>query len=160
MAIAYISIGSNLGNRQRNCLRAIELLEKRGIIAKKKSSMYETEPWGVKDQPQFINMALEVETELEPHELLRTLKDVEREFGRRVTFKWGPRIIDLDILLFNDLFLREDDLQIPHPLMHERDFVLKPLCEIAPERIHPQLKVSICDLLQELAKSEIRNSKS
>lgn len=160
MAIAYISIGSNLGNRQRNCLRAIELLEKRGIIVKKKSSMYETEPWGVKDQPQFINMALEVETELEPHELLRTLKDVEREFGRRVTFKWGPRIIDLDILLFNDLFLREDDLQIPHPLMHERDFVLKPLCEIAPERIHPLLKVSICDLLQELANSEIRNSKS
>mgnify|MGYP001044482987 CR=1 FL=1 len=160
MAIAYIGIGSNLGNRQKNCLRAIELLEKRGIIVKKKSSMYETEPWGVKDQPQFINMALEVETELEPHELLRTLKDVEREVGRGVTFKWGPRIIDLDILLFNDLFLREDNLQIPHPLMHERDFVLKPLCEIAPERIHPLLKVSICDLLQELAKSEIRNSKS
>lgn len=153
MAIAYISIGSNLGNRQRNCLRAIELLEKRGIIVKKKSSMYETEPWGVKDQPQFINMALEVETGLEPHELLRTLKDVEREVGREVTFKWGPRIIDLDILLFNDLFLREDNLQIPHPLMHKRDFVLKPLCEIAPERIHPLLKVSICDLLQELAKS-------
>jgi len=160
VAIAYIGIGSNLGNRQKNCLRAIELLEKRGIIVKKKSSMYETEPWGVKDQPQFINMALEVETELEPHELLRTLKDVEREVGRGVTFKWGPRIIDLDILLFNDLFLREDNLQIPHPLMHERDFVLKPLCEIAPERIHPLLKVSICDLLQELAKSEIRNSKS
>jgi 2-amino-4-hydroxy-6-hydroxymethyldihydropteridine diphosphokinase len=153
VAIAYISIGSNLGNRQKNCLRAIEFLEKRGIIVKKKSSMYETKPWGVKDQPQFINMALEVETELEPHELLRTLKDVEKEVGRGATFKWGPRIIDLDILLFNDLFLREDNLQIPHPLMHERDFVLKPLCEIAPERIHPLLKVSICDLLQELEKS-------
>jgi 2-amino-4-hydroxy-6-hydroxymethyldihydropteridine diphosphokinase len=153
VAIAYISIGSNLGNRQKNCLRAIEFLEKRGIIVKKKSSMYETKPWGVKDQPQFINMALEVETELEPHELLRTLKDIEKEVGRGATFKWGPRIIDLDILLFNDLFLREDNLQIPHPLMHERDFVLKPLCEIAPERIHPLLKVSICDLLQELEKS-------
>jgi 2-amino-4-hydroxy-6-hydroxymethyldihydropteridine diphosphokinase len=153
MAIAYIGIGSNLGNRQKNCLRAIELLEERGIIVKKKSSMYETEPWGVKNQPQFINMALEIETELEPHELLRTLKDVEKEVGRGVTFKWGPRIIDLDILLFNDLFLREDNLQIPHPLMHERDFVLKPLCEIAPERIHPLLKVSICDLLHELEKS-------
>ncbi|HYA11519.1 MAG TPA: 2-amino-4-hydroxy-6-hydroxymethyldihydropteridine diphosphokinase [Thermodesulfovibrionales bacterium] len=153
MAIAYIGIGSNLGNRQKNCLRAIELLEKKDITVKKRSSMYETEPWGVKDQPQFINMALEVETELEPHELLKILKDVEREVGRGVTFKWGPRMIDLDILLFNDLFLREDNLQIPHPLMHERDFVLKPLCEIAPDRIHPLLKVSMCDLLKKLEKS-------
>jgi 2-amino-4-hydroxy-6-hydroxymethyldihydropteridine diphosphokinase len=153
VAIAYIGIGSNLGNRQKNCLRAIEFLEKRGIIVKKRSSMYETEPWGVKDQPQFINMALEVETGLEPHELLRILKDVEKEVGRGATFKWGPRIIDLDILLFNDLFLRGDNLQIPHPLMHKRDFVLKPLCEIAPERIHPLLKVKMCDLLQELEKS-------
>ena len=153
MAIAYIGIGSNLGNRQKNCLRAIELLEKRGTIVKKRSSMYETEPWGVKDQPQFINMAIEIETELEPHELLRILKDVEREVGRGVTFKWGPRIIDLDILLFDDLFLRGDNLQIPHALMHERDFVLKPLCEIAPDRIHPLLKVSMCDLLKKLTKS-------
>jgi len=153
VAIAYIGIGSNLGNRQKNCLRAIELLEKKDITVKKRSSMYETEPWGVKDQPQFINMALEVETELEPHELLKILKDVEREVGRGVTFKWGPRMIDLDILLFNDLFLREDNLQIPHPLMHERDFVLKPLCEIAPDRIHPLLKVSMCDLLKKLEKS-------
>jgi 2-amino-4-hydroxy-6-hydroxymethyldihydropteridine diphosphokinase len=153
MAIAYISIGSNLGNRQKNCLRAIELFEEKGIIVKKRSSMYETEPWGVKDQPQFINMVLEIETELEPHELLRILNDVERKVGRGTTFKWGPRIIDLDILLFNDLFLREDNLQIPHPLMHERDFVLKPLCEIAPDRIHPLLKVKMRDLLQELEKS-------
>jgi 2-amino-4-hydroxy-6-hydroxymethyldihydropteridine diphosphokinase len=152
VAIAYIGIGSNLGNRQKNCLRAIELLEKRGTIVKKRSSMYETEPWGVKDQPQFINMAIEIETELEPHELLRILKDVEREVGRGVTFKWGPRIIDLDILLFDDLFLRGDNLQIPHPLMYERDFVLKPLCEIAPDRIHPLLKVSMCDLLKRLEK--------
>jgi 2-amino-4-hydroxy-6-hydroxymethyldihydropteridine diphosphokinase len=153
MAIAYISIGSNLGNRQKNCLRAIELFEEKGIIVKKRSSMYETEPWGVKDQPQFINMALEIETELEPHERLRILNNVEREVGRGTTFKWGPRIIDLDILLFNDLFLREDNLKIPHPLMHERDFVLKPLCEIAPDRIHPLLKVKMRDLLQELEKS-------
>lgn len=153
MATAYIGIGSNLGNRQKNCLRSIELLEKRGIIVKKRSSMNETEPWGVKDQPQFINMAIEIETELGPHELLRILKDVEREVGRGATFKWGPRIIDLDILLFNDLFLREDNLQIPHPLMHERDFVLKPLCEIAPDRIHPLLKVSMFNLLKRLEKS-------
>ena len=150
MATAYIGIGSNLGNRQENCLRAIELLEKEGIVIKKRSSMHETEPWGVKDQPRFINMAIEIETGLKPEELLRTLKNVERELGREESFKWGPRSIDLDILLFDDLILKEDDLEIPHPLMHERDFVLKPLCEIAPDRIHPVLKKKICDLVQEL----------
>src|SRR4030066_2062071 len=153
MAIVYIGIGSNLGNRQKNCSRAIELLEKRGIVVKKMSSMYETEPWGLTDQPQFINRALEVETELEPDHLLRTLKDIEREIGRGETFKWGPRIIDFDIILFDDLVLRDHSLQIPHPLMQERGFVLKPLCEIAPEKIHPLLKVKKCDLLEKLQKS-------
>lgn len=150
MAIAYIGIGSNLGNRQENCLHAIELLEEKGIIVKKRSSMHETEPWGVKDQPRFINMTIEIETGLEPKEFLRILKNVERELGREKSFKWGPRSIDLDILLFDDLVLKEDDLEIPHPFMHERDFVLKPLCEIAPDRIHPVLKKKICDLVQEL----------
>lgn len=150
MAIAYIGIGSNLGNRQENCLHAIELLEEKGIIVKKRSFMHETEPWGVKDQPRFINMTIEIETGLEPKEFLRILKNVERELGREKSFKWGPRSIDLDILLFDDLVLKEDDLEIPHPFMHERDFVLKPLCEIAPDRIHPVLKKKICDLVQEL----------
>jgi 2-amino-4-hydroxy-6-hydroxymethyldihydropteridine diphosphokinase len=81
------------------------------------------------------------------------LKDIEREVGREETFKWGPRIIDLDILLFNDLFLRDDILQIPHPLMHKRDFVLKPLCEIASDKFHPLLKVRIRNLLQKIEKS-------
>lgn len=153
MIVAYIGIGSNLGNREKNCLRAIELLEKRGIPVKKRSSMYETEPWGIKDQPRFINMAIEIETFFEPGELLRILKEVEREVGRGVSFKWGPRIIDLDILLFGNIFLKEDNLEIPHPLLDKRDFVLKPLCEIAPDMIHPLLKVKICDLLKELGKS-------
>jgi 2-amino-4-hydroxy-6-hydroxymethyldihydropteridine diphosphokinase len=150
VAIAYIGIGSNLGNRQENCLRAVELLEEKGIIVKKRSSMHETEPRGVKDQPRFINMAREIETDLESKELLRILKIVEKELGRKESFKWGPRSIDLDILLFDDLVLKEDDLEIPHPLMHERDFVLKPLCEIAPDIIHPVLKKKIRELLQEL----------
>jgi len=152
MAIAYIGVGSNLGNREKNCYHAIELLEKRRIVVKKKSSLYETEPWGEQDQPQFINMALEVETELEPYKLLRALKAIEKEMGREKTLKWGPRIIDLDILLFDSLFLRDNSLQIPHPLMHERAFVLKPLCEIAPEKIHPLLKARMCDLLEKLQK--------
>lgn len=112
--------------------------------------MHETEPWRVKDQPRFINMAIEIETGLESKELLRILKIVEKELGRKESFKWGPRSIDLDILLFDDLVLKEDDLEIPHPLMHERDFVLKPLCEIAPDIIHPVLKKKICDLVKKL----------
>jgi len=150
VSIAYIGIGSNLGNREENCLRSIALLEKRGITVRKKSSMYETEPWGVKDQPRFMNMAIEIETKLEPKILLRVLKEVEKEMGRERSLRWGPRIIDLDILLFDELIVKEDDLEIPHPLMHERDFVLRPLCEIAPDKIHPLLKVRICDLMQGL----------
>jgi dihydroneopterin aldolase/2-amino-4-hydroxy-6-hydroxymethyldihydropteridine diphosphokinase len=150
MSVVYIGIGSNIGNRQKNCLRAIELLEKRGVIIKERSSMYETEPWGIKDQPKFINMVVEIETVLNPNELLRILKDVEKKVGRKESLKWGPRIIDLDILLVDDIILNEDNLKIPHPLMHKRDFVLQPLCEIAPDIKHPLLKLSINELLQKL----------
>ncbi len=149
---AYIGIGSNLGNRKENCLRAIELLEKKGIIIKKKSSLYETKPWGIEHQPLFLNMAIEIETDLEPEKLLKVLKDIEAEIGRKHTFKWGPRIIDLDILLFNDIIVDKKDLKIPHPLMHKRDFVLKPLSEIAPEINHPLLKCRIDELLQQFVR--------
>jgi len=150
MSVAYIGIGSNLGNRQENCLHAIELLQEKGIIVTKRSSLYETAPWGVKDQPPFLNMTIEIETELEPKVLLRILKDVEKKLGRKKSLKWGPRIIDLDILLVDDLISDGDDLKIPHPLMHKRDFVLRPLCEIAPDVKHPLLKLSIDELLQKL----------
>jgi 2-amino-4-hydroxy-6-hydroxymethyldihydropteridine diphosphokinase len=150
MAIAYIGIGSNLGNRQENCLRAIELLQKKDIIVIKRSSLYETEPWGVKDQPRFINMAIEIDTSLEPKELLKILKNIEKELSREKSSKWGPRIIDLDILLFDDIILNEDNLKIPHPLMQERDFVLRPLCEIAPDIYHPLLKLSMYELMQKI----------
>jgi 2-amino-4-hydroxy-6-hydroxymethyldihydropteridine diphosphokinase len=150
MAIAYIGIGSNLGNRQKNCLRAIELLQKKDIIVTKRSSLYETEPWGVKDQPRFINMAVEIDTSLEPKELLKILKNIEKELGKEKSSKWGPRIIDLDILLFDDIILNEDNLKIPHPLMHERDFVLRPLCEIAPDIYHPLLKMRMYELMQKI----------
>jgi 2-amino-4-hydroxy-6-hydroxymethyldihydropteridine diphosphokinase len=150
---AYIGIGSNLNDREKNCLRALELLQKKEINIIKRSSFYETEPWGVKDQPSFINIAVEIKTEVEPEQLLKILKDIEKEIGRKESFKWGPRVIDLDILLFDDIVLNENNLKIPHPLMHQRDFVLKPLCEIAPNARHPAFKLSIYELLQLYYKS-------
>ncbi|HWR59535.1 MAG TPA: 2-amino-4-hydroxy-6-hydroxymethyldihydropteridine diphosphokinase, partial [Thermodesulfovibrionales bacterium] len=135
MPIAYVGIGSNLGDREENCLKAIRLLSDSGVTFRKQSSMYETEPWGVKTQPRFINMAIEIETDKTPLELLYYLKAIEQDAGRTETGKWGPRVIDLDILLYDDLVINEADLQIPHPHMHERDFVLKPLAEIAPQKI-------------------------
>jgi 2-amino-4-hydroxy-6-hydroxymethyldihydropteridine diphosphokinase len=159
MSTAYIGIGSNLGKRQENCLRAIELIEKKGILIKKRSSLCETEPWGVKDQPLFINMAIEVETDFNPHEFLPVLKDVELEVGREESGRWGPRVIDLDILLFDDIVMEEDGLTIPHPLLHKRDFVLSPLNEIAPNATHPVFKMSVHELLHHLQSADSRSNR-
>lgn len=133
MPDVFIGLGSNLGEREKNCEEAIRLIGESGITVISRSSMYETEPWGVKDQPMFINMVICVRTEREPSELLRELKVVEKKMGRNETKKWGPRIIDLDILLYDDITVDEPDLKIPHPYMFDRDFVMKPLSEIAPE---------------------------
>lgn len=167
MPTAYIGIGSNLGNRLENCLKALDLLERRGIRVTALSSPYETKPWGmdrpeiehpdmVAGQPDFINMAARIETDLgkSPLALLETLQEVEREMGRVRREKWGPRIIDLDILLYGDEVVdipdgTEGRLKVPHPLMHLREFVLKPLAEIAPQAIHPVLKKTISQLLAE-----------
>jgi len=156
MPTVYLGIGSNLGSRRENCLRAIGLLEGRGLKITKRSSLHKTEPWGLKEQPEFINMALEVETELQPAELLTVLKQVERDMGRERSVKWGPRIIDLDILLYDDLIITGGDLTVPHPLMHERAFVLVPLAEIAPSKVHPVFLKKISDLLLDLKRQRSR----
>lgn len=152
MPTVYIGVGSNMGERHKNCLRAIDLLNQKGIFIKKKSSFYITKPWGVKNQPDFINMAVEATTKLDPLDLLDSVKDIEKNIGRKDTFRWGPRIIDLDILLFDDIIFENERLKIPHPLMHVREFVLRPLCEIAPEAVHPVFNLSICELLSLLEK--------
>jgi len=150
MAEVFLGIGSNLGDREENCSRAVDLLEKAGFRVIKRSSHYETEPWGVTDQPKFINMALRAETELSPLEAFRRIKDIEKEMGRVETVRWGPRVIDIDILLYDDVVINEPDLTIPHPHMHERDFVLKPLTEIAPDKKHPVIGKKIKKLLTDL----------
>ncbi len=150
MAIVHIGIGSNLGSREKNCMKSLDLLSAAGIVVRKRSSMHETEPWGVREQPDFINMVVEVETGLEPLKLLKALKEIEDKMGREETHKWGPRIIDLDILFYNDLVIDTPELKIPHPLIHEREFVLKPLSEIAPDKVHPVPKKTVRELLAEV----------
>ncbi len=148
--IVHIGIGSNLGERQDNCFRALEFLRDRGIKIQKTSSFYETEPWGVKEQPKFINLAIEAETGFSPDELLFILKDIENKLGRTKTLRWGTRIIDLDILFYGDEIIDTEDLQIPHRLLHKRDFVLVPLDEISPDKLHPVFRKTIRQLKEEL----------
>ena len=129
MARAAIGIGSNDGDAEANVRDAFIELQSLGTL-EARSSLYRTKAWGVTDQPDFYNAAAIVETSLEPHDLLRELKRIEREMGRTTTYRWGPRVIDLDILTYDDVRLDESDLQIPHALMNQRAFVLVPLAEI------------------------------
>jgi 2-amino-4-hydroxy-6-hydroxymethyldihydropteridine diphosphokinase len=149
MPNAYIGIGSNQGNRIDYCNRAITAITKFAVI-KSLSSVYETEPAGVIDQPDFINCVVEIETGLDPYKLLSKLLDVENELGRKRVGAGGPRTIDLDLIFYGDLAIEGEDLIIPHPRAHLRRFVLEPLCEIAPDFVHPILKVSVSKLLHDL----------
>ena len=129
MAIAAIALGSNLGDPRANVERAIAQLGTLGTVTKR-STLHETKPWGVREQPDFINAVVLLETQLAPRALLTALQRIEREMGRVKTYKWGPRAIDLDIVLYDDLVVDEPDLKIPHPHFREREFVLGPLSEI------------------------------
>ncbi|MDI6640921.1 MAG: 2-amino-4-hydroxy-6-hydroxymethyldihydropteridine diphosphokinase [Elusimicrobiota bacterium] len=136
MVIAYIGVGSNIGNRKKNILLAKELLEnQQKIKIVMCSSIYETAPWGYKNQPKFLNAVWKIKTELSPEELLKLLKSIEKKLGRTQTVRWGPRKIDLDILFYGNRKLNKKNLKIPHPEIFNRDFVLKPLYEIAPKLV-------------------------
>lgn len=150
MAVVFLGIGSNLGRRKENCLKALEILKKKGLTLLASSSIIETEPWGVEDQPPFVNMVVKAETKLSPLQLLKTVKEIEKEMGRRETYRWGPRVIDIDILFYDSQVVDLPELKIPHPYIQDREFVLRPLSEIAPDLVHPILKKPIKVLLDEL----------
>ena len=150
MHTVYLSTGSNLGNRENYLLQAEEaIIEFIGHIDAR-SSIMETAPWGKTEQPNFLNRALRIKTKLPPLFLMETILEIEREMGRNRQEKWGPRIIDLDVLFFDNRIIDEDGLRVPHPHLHERDFVLKPMVEIAPDFIHPVLHKTMAELLAEL----------
>ena len=150
MAIAYIALGSNLGDKEKNLRRALLLLTQQGVEVVRVSSFLSTEPYGVTDQPQFLNAVACVRTSLAPLALLDVLLATELAMGRVRLRRWGERNIDLDLLLYEDVVLDTKRLRLPHPDMQNRDFVLLPLAEIAPELKHPTLQKTIWELKENL----------
>jgi len=149
MPVCYIGIGSNLGNRIAICEKVIKEVEIFAVL-KSVSSIYETEPVGNVDQSDFINCVIAIDTDLAPNDLLVNLQKIENKFGRTRDEIGGPRTIDLDIIFYEDQVISDDKLTIPHPRAHKRRFVLEPLNDIAPDLIHPVLKISVSELLSGL----------
>jgi 2-amino-4-hydroxy-6-hydroxymethyldihydropteridine diphosphokinase len=149
MAKAYLFTGSNVGNRIKNIENAARLISEQAGKIVKASSVYETQAWGSTSQGAFLNQALLIETKLEPKELLKKILGIEQQLGRVRLIKWEPRIIDIDILLYENIIYSDSDLVIPHPYLPERRFTLTPLVEIARNVIHPVLNKTMQELLTE-----------
>ena len=152
MAIVYLGLGTNIGNKRRNMITAAALLAERVGDVLALSNFYETEPWGFESENFFLNAAVKMKTSFLPLELLQITQQIEKELGRteKSNVVYHDRIIDIDILLYDDEILQTPELTLPHPLMHERKFVMDPLSEIAPFVIHPILKERVIDLKERL----------
>ena len=151
----YLSLGTNLGARLANLRRAVRLLAPR-VQVTRLSPVYETDPWGHLDQPHFLNQVVEARTDLSPTDLLALGQRIEAELGRVPTFRNGPRSLDIDILFYDDEVIATDDLQVPHPRLAGRSFVLVPLCDLAPGLVHPQLGLSAAQMLAEAGREGVR----
>jgi 2-amino-4-hydroxy-6-hydroxymethyldihydropteridine diphosphokinase len=160
MVEVYIAFGSNIGDREANINKALELFKQKMKVLKR-SSLYKTKPMYLEAQDWFLNGAAKVDTKLTPKELLLFLKDIEQKMGRKLVERNGPRIIDIDILLYGKQIINEKDLQVPHPKIEERAFVLVPLYEIAADFVHPVNHKTVSELLAQLDydKSEIKRLK-
>jgi 2-amino-4-hydroxy-6-hydroxymethyldihydropteridine diphosphokinase len=157
MTTVYLALGSNVGDRAKNLREAVRLIGENNVHVERSSSIYETAPLGYLDQDWFLNSVLQGETELSAIELLRRLRAIEEQMGSKKAFLNGPRLIDLDILLYGDESISQNDLQVPHPRMLQRRFVLVPLAEIAPELKHPNWPGTAQQMLgQTLDRSEVR----
>jgi len=152
----YLALGANIGERARNLERALEALETEGVHIVRRSSLYETEPRDVRDQPWFLNLVVETETSLLPRQLLSTIRRIEKNLGRKRVIAKGPRTIDIDILLFGRFVVDTPELQIPHPRMTERRFVLEPLAELAPELRHPITHRTAREMLGDVMDQQVR----
>ena len=150
MKQAFLSLGSNLGDREAHLLDALDRLEAAGIHTLRRSSIYETEPQDLPNQPWFLNLVVEVETELFPRLLLARAQAIELGMGRRRVVSKGPRTIDIDVLLVGNYVIRTRELQVPHPRMSERRFVLEPLAELAPDLRHPATGKTVREMLSEV----------
>ncbi len=155
MHTVYLGLGTNIGNRAANLQAAVTgLAENLNVTAV--SPIYETAPWGITDQPDFLNMCLIAETDLPPNELLALLKNLEKEIGRVPGERWGPRLIDIDLLFYAHQIIKTEKLTIPHPELPERAFVLRPLADIAPDFVHPVLGETIAALAAKVDDEGIR----
>ena len=152
--MAYLALGTNLGERRRNLETAVAHL-RRFLTIIALSPVYETAPWGVADQPDFLNMCLSAITDLSPHELLARCKQIEAGMGRQKTVRYGPRLIDIDLLVVDDLLLDNVTLTLPHPRLHERDFVLVPLADIAPDLRHPRTGQTVAEMMAGLGETAV-----
>lgn len=155
MSKVWIALGSNMGEGRKNLDLAIKMMNERGVLVEKVSTYIETEPYGYTEQDNFVNAVCIAETKLSPRELLKVLLKIELDMGRVRIIKWGPRIIDLDILFYEDLIIDEEDLKVPHIEIQKRSFVLEPVNEISPDKIHPVFKKTVHQLLLDLNSCDI-----